>query len=64
MRADTQRPLCPGCGEPIGVYEPLWQVAPERGAEQTSWLRHAASCSGLDALWHAVCAETLGVDGG
>jgi len=33
------RPLCPGCREPVGAYEPLTRVsAATAGAEPTSWL--------------------------
>lgn len=58
------RPLCPGCGQPIGVYEPLWRIAPEVGAERTNWLDRAATASGIEWLWHAACAEAEGVEGG
>jgi hypothetical protein len=58
------RPVCPGCGEPLGIYEPLWRIAPDVGAERTSWLRLATRDATLEALWHASCAEVLGVEGG
>jgi hypothetical protein len=32
-------PVCPGCGEPLGIYEALWRIAPDVGAERTSWLQ-------------------------
>ena len=58
------RPSCPHCGEPIGVYEPVWRVAPELGAELTSWLRVKPRLGPLDTLWHTACAEADGVPGG
>ena len=59
------RPLCPGCGEPIGVYEPLWVITREAGAELTSWLRFSASTTtAAKELWHASCAEGDGIPGG
>jgi hypothetical protein len=59
-----ERPLCPGCGHPVGAYEPLWRFAPDVGAEQTSWLRLGVRDATLESLWHVDCAEDLGVDGG
>ena len=38
-RAVPGPPACPGCGRPVGIYEPLWRVSPSIGAELTSWLR-------------------------
>ena len=58
------RPLCPGCGEPIGVYEPLWMITREAGAELTSWLQLSASTMAAVGLWHASCAEGDGIPGG
>jgi hypothetical protein len=64
-RASAEQPVCVGCGEPIGVYEPLWRVDPRLGAEPTSWLRLPESAStGIESLWHATCAEAEGVEGG
>jgi hypothetical protein len=59
-------PLCDGCGRRIGVYEPVWHVAPAIGAERTSWLRLASAVAQPPhgALWHADCAEDAGVPGG
>jgi hypothetical protein len=59
-----ERILCPGCGEPIGVYEPLWRIAPDIGAERTSWLRLGLLAATIETLWHMTCAETEGVTGG
>ena len=60
-----ERPICPGCGEPIGVYEPLWLVDARIGAEATSWLDLLATGGGqTDPLWHAACAEAKGIEGG
>jgi hypothetical protein len=58
------RPVCPGCGEPLGTYEPLWRIAPDVGAERTSWLRLGPRDATLESLWHLDCAEDLGVEGG
>jgi hypothetical protein len=58
------RPHCPGCGEPIGAYEPVWRVAPRHGAELTSWLLVKELLEPLDSLWHEACAETDGIAGG
>jgi hypothetical protein len=58
-------PVCPGCGERIGAYEPLWRVHPTTGAERTSWLRLTAGDAPVHGtLWHAQCAEDEGIDGG
>jgi hypothetical protein len=62
--------VCPGCGKRIGVYEPIWHVAPNVGADPTSWLalegrRGVVGSSGsLESLWHAECAEAEGIPGG
>ena len=58
------RPLCPGCGEPVGVYEPLWMITREAGAELTSWLKLGPSLPTPVALWHVACAEGEGIPGG
>jgi len=59
------RPLCPGCGEPIGAYEPLTRVAPGLDAEATSWLALGASLRFAgETLWHAACARAAGVRSG
>ena len=58
------RPTCPHCSEPIGVYEPIWRFAPLIGAERTSLLHVRRSLGPLDSLWHVACAEADGVDGG
>jgi hypothetical protein len=42
----------------------LWRVAPDVGAERTSWLHLGPRDATLESLWHAGCAETFGVDGG
>jgi hypothetical protein len=63
-------PVCAACGERIGVYEPIWHVAPSAGAERTPWLqledrrRSAASSPLLESLWHVECAEGEGIPGG
>jgi len=62
--ADPERPSCPRCSEPIGVYEPVWRFAPHIGAERTSLLHVRRSLGPLDSLWHVACAEADGVEGG
>jgi hypothetical protein len=64
QRASVERPVCPGCGEPIGVYEPLWRIAADVGAERTAWLRLPAQRAPIESLLHVTCAEAEGVDGG
>ena len=59
-----ERASCPGCGEPIGVYEPIWRFSPEVGAERTAWLLLPHVPAPLESLWHASCAEADGIDGG
>ena len=61
--AIPERPLCPGCGLRVGVYEPIWRVAPNIGAEPTWWL-HLGARYPSESLWHAECAEGEGIDGG
>jgi hypothetical protein len=53
-----------GCDQRIGVYEPVWRIAPEVGAERTSWLRLEERGIPLAGLWHLACAEAEGVPGG
>lgn len=62
--ASVEQPVCPGCGKPLGIYEPLWRFSPDCGAERTSWLRLGVRDPRLESLWHASCAEEIGVDGG
>jgi hypothetical protein len=58
-------PVCPRCGEPIGVYELLWRVHPRHGAELTSWLHLSPEAlASSESLWHKACAEGEGIDGG
>jgi hypothetical protein len=59
-----QRPVCPGCGHPLGIYEALWRIAPDVGAERTSWLQLGPRDATLESLWHVACAEGVGVEGG
>jgi hypothetical protein len=63
MPAVPGPPACPGCGMPIGIYEPLWRVSPSIGAELTSWLR-LRDWHPRESLWHVECAETEGIGGG
>jgi hypothetical protein len=63
-RTGVKWPQCPGCGEPIGVYEPLLRVTADVGAEATAWLHLPAERLQLETLWHLRCAEADGIDGG
>jgi hypothetical protein len=56
----SRPPLCAGCGQRIGVYEPIWHVMGAAGAERTSWLQ-IADGGPAGPLWHADCAESGGV---
>jgi hypothetical protein len=56
-------PGLPGLRETLGIYEALWRIAPDVGAERTSWLRLGTRDATLESLWHANCAEGFGVDG-
>ena len=61
------RPLCPGCREPVGAYEPLTRVsAASACAEPTSWLaeRAVAAREAGETLWHAACARRAGLRAG
>jgi len=63
----ASRPLCPGCGEPLGAYEPLTRVgAASASAEPTSWLaeRGAVARAAGETLWHAACARRVPSRGG
>jgi hypothetical protein len=56
--AVTDRPTCAGCGDRIGVYEPVCHLT-ETGPESTSLLRLSGEPVGQ--LWHMPCAEAAGV---
>ncbi len=60
------RPLCPGCGEPLGAYEPLTRVRAGAAAPQpTSWLAlDAGRPAAGEILWHATCANAARLPGG
>jgi hypothetical protein len=59
------RPLCPGCGEPLGAYEPLTRIPASGPPEATSWLAldGARSLAG-ETLWHAACARLAALRSG
>jgi hypothetical protein len=59
------RPLCPGCGEPVGAYEPLTRVRPGSAvAEPTFWLAlDAGRPAQGEVLWHASCANDARLGG-
>jgi hypothetical protein len=44
------------CGEPIGAYEPIFEVTPE-GMRSTSLARELSLTQGDSKLLHADCAE-------
>jgi hypothetical protein len=55
------RPLCPGCGDPVGTYEPLTRVTAD-AVEPTSWLAlEDAWRRPGETLWHAACARHAGL---
>jgi hypothetical protein len=56
--AVTERPTCAGCGQRIGVYEPIWHIT-AAGPEATSLLR--LPDEPLGELWHAACDEATGI---
>ena len=60
------RPLCPGCGEPVGIYEPLTRVRAGCAVpEPTSWLAlDAGRPAHGEVLWHASCANDARLHGG
>jgi hypothetical protein len=64
MLPASGRPVCQACGEPIGVYEPLWHVGLLSGAQPTAWLELQLTEDVERELWHAACAEADGIDGG
>jgi hypothetical protein len=59
----TRHLLCPGCGDRIGVYEPLLRVREGMAAERTSWLALQAEAVGEagQALWHEPCGHAAGL---
>ena len=59
--AVSGRPTCTGCGERIGVYEPIWHIH-AAGAETTSLLRLTEPIPGV--LWHVACADAAGFRAG
>ena len=61
--AATRHLLCTGCGDRIGVYEPILRVREGRSAERTSWLalRSEAAEQAVHALWHEACGRAAGL---
>lgn len=60
MRDDKRdRPLCAGCGDVIGEYEPAW-VENQDGTWHPSSLLNLGDDARKSALrlWHAGCAVT------
>jgi hypothetical protein len=59
----TARPTCAGCGDRIGVYEPVLREAPDAAADRTSWLglRLEAAGTTTDRLWHEACGRAAGL---
>jgi hypothetical protein len=61
--APTRQLLCTGCGDRIGVYEPILRVCEGATAERTSWLalRAEAAEEAVHALWHEACGRAAGL---
>jgi hypothetical protein len=64
MDYSAPRPSCPHCDEPIGVYEPVWWIGPLIEPSRTSLLARGRPPEPSESLWHAICAEAEGIDGG
>ena len=63
--APTRRLLCSGCGDRIGVYEPILRVREDTTTERTSWLALRPEAAGevAHALWHEACGRAAGLRG-
>jgi hypothetical protein len=61
--AASRHLLCTGCGDRIGVYEPILRVREGATAERTSWLALRAESAGdaVHALWHEACGRAAGL---
>ena len=61
--APTRHRLCPGCGDRIGVYEPILRVREGTTPERTSWLALQPETVGdaVHALWHEACGQAAGL---
>jgi hypothetical protein len=61
--APTRHLLCTGCGDRIGVYEPILRVREGTTVERTSWLGLQAEAAGeaVHALWHEACGRAAGL---
>ena len=59
----TQLPVCPGCGDRIGVYEPVLRERAGAIADRTSLigLGVAAADRAGDPLWHEACGRAAGL---
>jgi hypothetical protein len=63
--APTRHIVCTGCGDRIGVYEPILRVREGTTAERTSWLalRAEAAEEAMHPLWHEACGRAAGLGG-
>jgi hypothetical protein len=55
------RPYCAGCGERIGVYEPIWLHHDDGTLQRTSWLALNGHLHPRDSevrLFHIGCLAT------
>jgi hypothetical protein len=59
----TGRPICAGCGDRIGVYEPVLREGADAVADRTSWLglHREPSVTAADRLWHEACGRAAGL---
>jgi hypothetical protein len=48
------QPVCPQCGDVIGVYEPIMVAVPGEPVRRTSWLAEG-QMRVRDAAWHERC---------
>jgi hypothetical protein len=61
---ERSNPRCPACGEPIGVYEPIWYVRPDGRAEESGLLavRELMGEDPEPVLFHEACFPRLAGD--
>jgi hypothetical protein len=52
---ESHHPLCPFCGDRIGLYEPIIALEPD-GRRQSSLASEPSLSEGPATLIHAVCA--------
>jgi hypothetical protein len=56
----SPRPVCAGCGDRVGVYEPIWLETPDGGVHHTSLLALSGedSTSPARVYYHLGCLPT------